>query len=170
VSRARVGAGLREMRRGSECRHGRGSKRSWGVGKATWPRIPATCASARSLVHGGRGEGRVDRGGPRRKEREKERARGATVRRLAAQAREAEREEGRAGEETGADNSAPLGSERERGKRARDSLPLTGGARLSGAAGAQARARAAGPGGLVWARMVFFLFPKFPNCFSISFL
>jgi hypothetical protein len=115
------------------------------VGRATWPRIPATCASARSLVHGGRGEGGTDRGGPRRRERE--RARGATARHLEERAREAGREEGRMGEETGADNSAPLGSERERGKRARDSLPLTGGARLSRAAGS--RAHRAGCGGLV---------------------
>jgi hypothetical protein len=133
--------------------------------------------SARSLVHGGRGEGGADRGGLRRRERE--RARRATARRLAEQAREVEREEGRAGEETGADNSAPLCSEREGGKRAWDNLPLTGGARLSGAAGA--RARAAGPGGLVWARMDFSFFLNFlisfpflfsrvfnPNSFQVS--
>jgi hypothetical protein len=41
-------------------------------GPASWPRMPATCTSARSLVHGGRGEGRVDRGGPRRREGERE--------------------------------------------------------------------------------------------------
>jgi hypothetical protein len=41
------------------------------VGRAMWPRIPATCASARSLVHGGRGEGEADREGPRHREREK---------------------------------------------------------------------------------------------------
>jgi hypothetical protein len=52
VSRVRAGARLREMRWGSECGHGRGSKRSWGMGRVTWLRIPATCASARSLVHG----------------------------------------------------------------------------------------------------------------------
>jgi hypothetical protein len=62
---------------------------------------------------------------------------------MAERAHEAEREEGGAGEETGADNSAPLGSERQRGKRTWDSLPLIG---PSGAAG---------PGGLVWARMAF---------------
>jgi hypothetical protein len=76
VSRARAGAGLREMRQGSECGHGPGSKRSWGMGRAMWPRIPATCASARLLVHGGRGEGGADRGGPRRRERERRGARG----------------------------------------------------------------------------------------------
>jgi hypothetical protein len=39
------------------------------VGRATWPRISVTCASARSLVHGGRGEGGADREGPQRRER-----------------------------------------------------------------------------------------------------
>jgi hypothetical protein len=45
---------------------------------------------------------------------ERERAREATVQCLAARARETERERERAGEETGADRSAPLGRERER--------------------------------------------------------
>jgi hypothetical protein len=72
-----------------------------------------TCASARSLVHGGRGEGGVDREGPQRREREG--ARGATARRLVECAREAEREEGRAGGTAGADKLAPLGREREGG-------------------------------------------------------
>jgi hypothetical protein len=40
-------------------------------GQALWPRIPA---SARALVHGERGEGRADRGGPRHSEGESERA------------------------------------------------------------------------------------------------
>jgi hypothetical protein len=31
MGRARAGAGLREMRRGSECGRRRGSKRSWGA-------------------------------------------------------------------------------------------------------------------------------------------
>jgi hypothetical protein len=43
-------------------------------GRASWPRIPVTCASARALVHGGRGEGGADTGGPRRREREGEHA------------------------------------------------------------------------------------------------
>jgi hypothetical protein len=124
MSRARVRVGLREMRRGSECGHGRGLKWSRGVVRATWPRIPMTCASARSLVHGGQGEGRTDCEGPRRREREG--ARGGTARRLAERARKIEKEEGREGEATGADKSAPLGSEREGGKGARDILLLTG--------------------------------------------
>jgi hypothetical protein len=41
-------------------------------GQASWLRIPATCTSARSLVHDGRGEGGTDRGGPQRSEGESE--------------------------------------------------------------------------------------------------
>jgi hypothetical protein len=126
------------------------------MGRATWPRILATCASARSVVHDGRGEGGADRGGSRRKERERH-AR-AMTQRLAVRARETEKEKGCAGGATGADKSAPLGSEREGGKGARDILLLTGGTRLSGPAGAWAR----GLAGLVWARMAF--------PFSVNFL
>jgi hypothetical protein len=61
---------------------------------------------------------------------------GATTWQLANRAREAEREEGRVGEETGADRSAPLGSERERESSQERGLSLTGGVRLSGGAGA----------------------------------
>jgi hypothetical protein len=62
---------------------------------------------------------------------------GATPQQLANRAHETEREEARAGGETGADRSAPLDSEREReGARERE-LPLTGGVRLSGGAGAR---------------------------------
>jgi hypothetical protein len=125
------------------------------------------CTSARSLVHGGRGEGEYDREGPRCREREG--ARGATTRRLAEWVRETEKEEGRAGEATGADKSAPLGSEREGGKGARDRLSLTGGARLSGAAGARARGLA-GPSYAGLGQKGFSFFPEFPNSFSISFL
>jgi hypothetical protein len=93
-----------------------GFKMSWGVGRVTWPRILATCASARSLVHSGRGEGEADRGGPRRRERKG--ARETTTQRLEEWAREAEREEGRGeGKTIGADKLAPLGRERERGAR-----------------------------------------------------
>jgi hypothetical protein len=59
--------------------------------------------------------------------------------RPAERARETEKEEGRAGEATGTDKSAPLGNEREGGKGAWDRLPLTGGACQSGAADARAR-------------------------------
>jgi hypothetical protein len=47
-----------------------GAQKELGVVKATWPRIPTTCTSAHSLVHGGRGDGEVDREGPRHRERE----------------------------------------------------------------------------------------------------
>jgi hypothetical protein len=87
-------------------------------------------------------------------EREKE-TRGATTQQLANRARETEREEGRAGDETGTDRSAPLGSERERG------LPLTGEVRLSGGAGVRARGLA-GPSWADWA--------AFPFYFSLDFL
>jgi hypothetical protein len=46
---------------------------SWARGRASWPRNPATCASAYAPVHGERGGGRTDREGPRRRERERER-------------------------------------------------------------------------------------------------
>jgi hypothetical protein len=82
-------------------------------GWMTWPRFPATGMSVRALVHGGRGEGGADSAGPRRREGESERV-GATVRRLVKRVGEAEREEGRMGDETGVDSLAPLGSERER--------------------------------------------------------
>jgi hypothetical protein len=55
MGRARAGAGLREMRRGSECGRGWGPKRSWARGRALWPRIPVTCASARADPRRARG-------------------------------------------------------------------------------------------------------------------
>jgi hypothetical protein len=77
---------------------GGGSKRAGGVGRAMWPRIPSTCASARLLVHGRRGEGEGDREGPRRREREREGARGAMARRLAVRARETRKRDARVGQ------------------------------------------------------------------------
>jgi hypothetical protein len=70
---------------------------------------------------------------------------------------------------TGADRSAPLGSEREREDERERQLLLTGGVLLSGGAGARARDLA----GLSWAGWVafsFFFFSEFSNSFSISFL
>jgi hypothetical protein len=106
---------------------GGGSKRAGGVGRAMWPRIPSTCASARLLVHGRRGEGEGDREGPRRRERERRGARGNGS--APSSAGPQDKEKGCAGGATGADNSAPLGSEREGGKGAGDRLSLTGGRR-----------------------------------------
>jgi hypothetical protein len=135
------------------------------------PRIPATCVSARALVHDKRGGAKLT-GEAHGAERERERAHGATTRRLANRAREAEREEGRAGE---GNRRRQLGltrqraSEREREREEgvgqtgadRQGPPVKGGRQ----AGARGRAWWAGLG-----RIGFFLFPEFPNCFSISFL
>jgi hypothetical protein len=53
--------------------HWQGSKKgSWAHGRASWPRNPATCASAHALVHGEREEGGTDRAGPRRRERKRD--------------------------------------------------------------------------------------------------
>jgi hypothetical protein len=92
--RARERAMLCEMRRESECGLWRGSKKgARRVGRASWPRNPATCASAHSLVHGGHGESGYDREGPWRRKRKG--TRGAMTQQLANQAREAERGEAR---------------------------------------------------------------------------
>jgi hypothetical protein len=88
------------------------------------------------------------------------------ARRLAIRARETERERERERErakETGADRSAPLGSEQERDGAREGELPLTGGVAT----------RARGLVGLVWAAFSFsfslnFLIP-FPFLFSIKF-
>jgi hypothetical protein len=108
------------------------------VGRATWPRIPASCANARALVHGGRGEGGIDLAVPRCIERG--RAGGATARCLAKQAREAEREEGREGGSNWRRQVGPTG-QRAREERVGSLAPI-GGVRLLGASGARARARA----------------------------
>jgi hypothetical protein len=76
---------------------GGAKKRAGAHGRASLPRIPATCVSARALVHDKRGGAKLT-GEAHGAERERERAHGATTRRLANRAREAEREEGRAGE------------------------------------------------------------------------
>jgi hypothetical protein len=53
-----------------------GAKKGAGAcGRASWPRIPATCECARAGPRRGR-EGGADRGGPRRRERERMGARG----------------------------------------------------------------------------------------------
>jgi hypothetical protein len=89
-----------------------GLKRSWGVGRAMWPRIPATCASARSLVHGGRGEGEADREGPRHREREKGRVgQQLDVWQNGPARQRGKRGTGGGGGATSADKLAPLGRE-----------------------------------------------------------
>jgi hypothetical protein len=99
-----------------------------------------------------RGEAGADKAGPRHRERKV----GAQGQRfgtgeLGLRNREREREGERAGEVTGADMLAPLDNERGREGARERGLSLTGGVRLSGAAGA----RGTGPGGLVWAEMAF---------------
>jgi hypothetical protein len=82
-------------------------------------------------------QGGSDREGPRRRERE--RGKGHSGQQLSnwRTGPTRQREEKRADEETGADRSAPLGSDREReGARERE-LPLTGEVRLSGGTGAR---------------------------------
>jgi hypothetical protein len=76
---ARERARLCEIGRGSKCGRGRYSKSSWGA----WAGDVARDLSVRAhvLVHGGRGEGGVDRAVPRHSEREQVRAGGVMVRR-----------------------------------------------------------------------------------------
>jgi hypothetical protein len=168
VSRARAGAGLLEMRRGSECGRGRGSKSSWGVGRATWPRIPAKCASARSLVHDGRGEGRADRGGPWHRERMGAWGNGSAPGR-AGPARQRGKRGARAKKPAPTTRPHWAASEREREESTRQSAADMRGPPVRGG-------RRAGTGARDWAWWAglgqngFFLFPEFPNCFSISFL
>jgi hypothetical protein len=114
-----------------------------------------TCESAHALVHGERGEGGTDREGPRRRERKG--GGWATAQRLAAQARETEREEGHTRTRQLAPTGRPSG-QRAR-ERARERKPsLTGGARLSGGAGAQPN----------WAELG--CWADFPFSFSLDFL
>jgi hypothetical protein len=126
------------------------SKRAGGVSRATWLRIPATCASAHSLVHGGREEGGADREGPRRRERE-----GACRQRLSAwqcrPARQREKRDAR-GRSNWRRQVGPTG-QRARGREGsagqttadRQDPPVRGGRRVAWLG----RAR------LVWARMAF---------------
>jgi hypothetical protein len=102
-------------------RRGRGSRRHARV-RACW----STAGARRAELTGKAHSVETERRGVR-----------ATAQRLAERARKTEKEEGRAGEAIGADKSAPLYSEREGGKGARDKLSLTGatGARARGLTG-----------------------------------
>jgi hypothetical protein len=115
-------------------------------GRASGPRIPATCASARALVHGKRREGGADRGGPRRREREGE----CMGQRLGDWRTEPARQRGKRGMRAKGTNVTAwphwAASERERERRVRGRLAPTGGVRLSGAADARGRAWWAGLG------------------------
>jgi hypothetical protein len=133
-------------------------------GQTSWPRIPATCASAHALVHGERGEGRADKGGPRRRKREG----GHTGQRLGDWRTGPARQRGKRGTQakgTGADNLAPLGSEREREGCGADWRRQAG----SACQERKARGRAARPCGLVWAKLAFSFFLNFLIAFPFLF-
>jgi hypothetical protein len=140
MGRAQERVKLSEVRRGVCAGHWRGSKKgSWVRGRASWPRNPATCASAHSPVHGESGEGGTDKAGPWRRERKGD-ARGQRLGtgELGPRDRERERESERA-KKIVADRSAPLGNEREREGAHEGEPSLTGGVRLLGGTGARAR-------------------------------
>jgi hypothetical protein len=92
--------------------------------------------SAHASVHGERVGGGTDRAGPRCRERRKGCAGQWLDDWRSGPARQRERGSVWA-KETGADRSAPLGSERERERAREGELPLTGGVRLLGGAGAR---------------------------------
>jgi hypothetical protein len=81
-----------------------------GVCRASWLRNTATCVSVHEPVHSERGEGGTDRTGPRCRERGQGHAgNGSTTSNPGPQDRERRRACGR--RKTGADRSAPAGSE-----------------------------------------------------------
>jgi hypothetical protein len=120
VGRARERAELCEMRRGSECGHERGSKRELGrVGghRGREFRRRARVRTRRSTADAGRAEltGRVHDA-----ERERKGAHGAMAQRLAARAREVEREEGRGGGNNWRRQVGPSGQRARERERARE--------------------------------------------------
>jgi hypothetical protein len=162
VGRAREEAELHKMRRGASAGHWRGSKKGAGrVGARRGREI-----RRRVQVRTRRSTASAGRADLTRQAHSAEREKGRSGQRLSnwrtGTARQ--REEGSAGEETGVDRSAPLGSEREREGAREGEPPLTGGVRLSGGAGAWARGRAAWLGRAGPARLLgyfplsFFLF------------
>ena len=123
------------MRRGASAGHWRGSKK--GAGRVGGRRGRETRRRARvrtrlSTTRAGKAELIRQAQGAKREKW----TCGGNGSALANRARETERESERA-KETGADRSAPLGSEREREGAHEGELPLTGGVRLSGGAGAR---------------------------------
>jgi hypothetical protein len=136
------------------------------VGRVTWPRIPATRASARSLVHDGRVEGGADREGPQRRDREKGRAgNGSAPDRMGPRDREGRGTRRRSNwrRQVSPTGHRARGREGSAGQTAADRRgpPVRGGRR------ADARHEWAELGwfGPKW----LFLFPEFPNSFSIYF-
>jgi hypothetical protein len=139
-------------------------------GRASWPRIPATCASARVLVHSERGEGRADRGGPRRRERERASAQGndSASGRAGPQGREGRGARGRRNWHRQLGPTGQRARERERRVRERE-LPLTSGSHLSGGAGARAHGLS-GPSWAGWAALAFSFSLDFLFAFPFLFL
>jgi hypothetical protein len=138
VSRARERVKLCEMRRGVCAGHWRGSKK--GVGRVGGRhgreiRRRAQVRTRRSTASAERAELTGQAHGAEREERG---ARGNGSATGDPGPRDRERGSARA-KETGADRSAPLGSEREREGAREGELPLTGGVRLSDGAGARPR-------------------------------
>jgi hypothetical protein len=112
-----------------------------------------------------RGEGEADRAGPRRRERKE----GRSGQRLddwrSGPVRQRERGSARA-KETGADGSAPLGSERERERE------RAGGGTAADKRGPPVRGGRRARDWAWWAGLgcfLFFFFSEFSNSFSISF-
>jgi hypothetical protein len=135
VGRARERAELCEMRRGSECGHGRGSKRELGA----WVGIVAeNFGDVRECAHDGPrrgGEGETDWEGPRRRERQKGRAgNGSAPSSVGPRGREGR--EAQRGKQL-ASTGRPQRVESERGSVRERKLPLIGGSHLSGGAGAR---------------------------------
>jgi hypothetical protein len=105
-------------------------------GWASWPRNPATCASAHAPVHGEHGGGGADWAGPRRRERRGD-ARGNGLATGEPGPRDRERE--RAGEGNWRRQVGPSGQRARERARGRGELSLTGGVSLSRGAGTRAR-------------------------------
>jgi hypothetical protein len=149
MGRARERVKSSEIRRGVCAGHGRGSKKGAGrVGgrRGRETRRRARVRTRRSTAKAGKAELTRQAHDTQREKG----TRGGNGSALANRARETERESKRANE-TSADRLAPLGSEREREGAREGELPLTGGVRLSGGAGARARGLAglSGPTGLL---------------------
>jgi hypothetical protein len=160
VGRARERVKLSEMRQGVCTGHKQGSKK--GAGRVGGHRVREIRRRAR--VHTRRStastEGAELTGQADGAEREERGARGNDSAIGDPGPRDRERGSERA-KETGADRLAPLSSEREREGVREGELPLTGGVRLSGGAGARAR-DLAGP---TWVGSA-----AFPFYFSLDFL
>jgi hypothetical protein len=163
MGRAQEKAMLSEMRQGACAGHWRGSKKGAGHvggrrGREIWRR-------AHTPVHGESGEGETEKAGPQRRERKGD-ARGQRLDTGELGPRDRERERECTGEENRHQQVGPTGQRAREGGRAREEkLPLTGGVRLSGGAGAWRGWADLGRLGC----FPFFFFSGISNSFSISF-